>query len=127
EVKATLPLGIAPTGLRFRIDALSAFFGIVVNLVVAVTSLYGCGLDRQADMSPRIEPYFPLFVIAMNAVLIADDALAFLFSWELMSLTSWLLVVARHRDLTVRFAAYVYLLMAVIGTMALLFAFAAMS
>ena len=59
----------------------------------------------------------------MNLVLIADDAYAFLFSWELMSLASWALVVARHTDPESRRAAHLYLVMAAIGTVALLFAF----
>ena len=59
----------------------------------------------------------------MNLVLIADDAYAFLFSWELMSLASWALVVARHTDPESRRAAHLYLVMAAIGTTALLFAF----
>ena len=32
----------------------------------------------------------------MNVVLLADDAFGFLFFWELMSLSSWALVVSRH-------------------------------
>src|SRR5260370_30443778 len=59
----------------------------------------------------------------MNLVLIADDAYAFLFSWELMSLGSWALVIARHTDPECRRAAHLYLVMAAIGTVALLFAF----
>ena len=56
------------------------------------------GFDRAKELTPRVEPLFPLFAAAMNLVLIADDAYAFLFSWELMSLASWALVVARHTD-----------------------------
>src|SRR5260370_13481020 len=81
------------------------------------------GFDRAKELTPRVEPLFPLFAAAMNLVLIADDAYAFLFSWELMSLASWALVVARHTDPESRRAAHLYLIMAAIGTAALLFAF----
>ena len=57
----------------------------------------------------------------------ADDAFGFLFFWELMSLSSWALVVSRHEDEDCRKAAYVYLIMAAMGTMALLFAFGGMA
>jgi len=120
---AHLPVGLPTIGLRFRIDALSAFFGLVVNLGVAASTLYGIGLDRQKDLSKRIEPYFPAFAAAMNLVLLADDAFGFLFFWELMSVTSWALVLANHENAEARRAAHVYLLMASIGTAALLFAF----
>src|SRR3981081_4249388 len=77
---------------------------------------------RAGELPPRGEPLFPLFAAAMNLVLIADDAYAFLFSWELMSLASWALVIARHTDPECRRAAHLYLVMAAIGTVALLFA-----
>ena len=63
----------------------------------------------------------------MNLVLLADDAFGFLFFWELMSLSSWALVISRHEDEESRKAAYVYLIMAAMGTTALLFAFGGMA
>jgi hydrogenase-4 component B len=124
---AHLPIGLPTIGLHFRLDALSGFFGLVVNLGVAASALYGLGLDRQADLSPRIEPFFPLFALAMNGVVLADDAFGFLFFWELMSVSSWALVLAQHEDAEARQAAHVYLVMASIGTIALLFAFGGMA
>jgi formate hydrogenlyase subunit 3/multisubunit Na+/H+ antiporter MnhD subunit len=123
DVRAVLPIGLPSIGLHLRLDTLSAFFGVVVNGGVLAASVYGMGLDRDHDLTPRVEPLFPLFAAAMNLVLIADDAYAFLFAWELMSLASWALVLARHTDAESRRAAHLYLVMAAIGTMALLFAF----
>jgi formate hydrogenlyase subunit 3/multisubunit Na+/H+ antiporter MnhD subunit len=123
EMKAALPIGLPSIGLHLRLDSLSAFFGIVVNGGILAASIYGLGLDKTRDLTPRVEPFFPLFAAAMNLVLVADDAYAFLFSWELMSLASWALVLARHNDPESRRAAHLYLVMAAIGTMALLFAF----
>lgn len=123
DLKAQLPLGLPSIGLRFHLDSLSAFFGLIVNLGLVAASLYGLGLDPRAELSGRVEPFFPAFAAAMNLVLLADDAFSFLFSWELMSLTSWALVVARHDDAECRRAGHVYLVMAAIGTTALLFAF----
>ena len=34
----------------------------------------------------------------MNLVVLADDAFTFLVVWEFMSLASWALVIAHHRD-----------------------------
>lgn len=123
EATARLPIGLPTIGLHLRLDALSAFFGVVINGGVLAASVYGMGFDRVRELTPRVEPLFPLFAAAMNLVLIADDAYAFLFSWELMSLTSWALVVARHTDPESRRAGHLYLVMAAIGTAALLFAF----
>jgi hydrogenase-4 component B len=123
EAAIRLPIGLPTIGFHLRLDTLSAFFGIVINGGVVAASLYGMGFDRAKELTPRVEPLFPLFAAAMNLVLIADDAYAFLFSWELMSLASWALVVARHTDPECRRAAHLYLVMAAIGTVALLFAF----
>ena len=105
---------------------LSAFFGLIVNIGVFAASVYGLGLS-QHELTKRIEPFYAAFCAAMNAVLLADDAFGFLFFWELMSLGSWALVVSRHEDADARKAGYVYLVMAAIGTVALLFAFGGMA
>ncbi len=126
DIKASLPLGLPSVGLRFHLDGLSAFFGLIVNLGILTASLYGIGLGKS-DLSKRIEPFFPAFCAAMNVVLLADDAFCFLFFWELMSLSSWALVVARHEEEENRKAGYVYLVMAACGTTALLFAFGGMA
>ncbi|HSI02270.1 MAG TPA: hydrogenase 4 subunit B [Reyranella sp.] len=123
ELVGVLPLGLPTVGLRVRLDPLSAFFGVVVNGGVLAAAVYGLGLDRRHDLTQRIEPLFPLFAAAMNLVLLADDAYGFLFCWELMSLSSWALVVARHTDPESRRAGHLYLVMAAAGTVALLFAF----
>ncbi|MGO9174385.1 MAG: hydrogenase 4 subunit B [Rhodomicrobium sp.] len=126
DFKAQLPIGLPSVGLRFRLDGLAAFFGFIVNLGIAASSLYGLGIGK-AELSKRIEPFYPAFCAAMNAVLLADDAFGFLFFWELMSLSSWALVVARHEEEECRKAGYVYLVMAAMGTAALLFAFGGMA
>ena len=122
-LSTVLPLGLPTVGLRLRLDVLGAFFGVVVNIGLVAACLYGMGLDRKSELSGRVEPLFAAFAAAMNLVLLADDAFAFLFAWELMSLSSWALVVARHEDEGNRHAGHVYLVMAAIGTAALLFAF----
>ncbi|HYM32999.1 MAG TPA: hydrogenase 4 subunit B [Candidatus Cybelea sp.] len=119
----TLPLGLPWLGAHFRIDALSAFFLVVVNLGGAMASLYGLGYGSHETAPHRVLPFFPAFLAGMNLVVLADDALTFLFSWELMSLASWALVMAHHRVRDNRYAAYVYLVMASFGSLALLLAY----
>jgi formate hydrogenlyase subunit 3/multisubunit Na+/H+ antiporter MnhD subunit len=127
DVRGMLALGLPTVGLRFHLDALSALFGLIINIGIFAASLYGLGLDRRSGLSGRTEPFIPVFAAAMNLVLLADDAFAFLFSWELMSLASWALVVVHHEDADARQAGHVYLVMAAIGTVSLLFAFGGMA
>ncbi|WCP12258.1 Hydrogenase-4 component B [Sphingobium sp. AntQ-1] len=120
---AVLPLGLPWIGANFRLDALSAFFVLVINLGGAAASLYGLGYGRHESEPRRVLPFFPAFLAGMNLVLLADDAFTFLLSWEFMSLASWALVMTHHRDDDNRRAGYVYLVMASAGTFALLLAF----
>ena len=68
-------------------------------------------------------PFFPAFLAGMNLVVLADDAFSYLLCWEFMSLASWALVMAHHREPGNAKAGYVYLVMASFGTLALLLAF----
>jgi formate hydrogenlyase subunit 3/multisubunit Na+/H+ antiporter MnhD subunit len=119
----TLPLGLPWLGTHFRLDALSAFFVFVVNLGAAGASLYGLGYGQHEPAPHRILPFFPAFLAGMNMVVLADDAFTFLLSWEFMSLSSWALVMAHHKDKENIRAGYIYLLMASFGTLSLLLAF----
>ncbi|MEX2649351.1 MAG: hydrogenase 4 subunit B [Alphaproteobacteria bacterium] len=123
----TLPVGLPWLGAHFRLDALSAFFLAVVNLGAGAASLYGLGYGRHEPAPLRVLPFFPAFLAGMNLVVLADDAFTFLFSWEFMSLSSWALVMAHHREEGNARAGYIYLIMASFGTLALLLAFGLLS
>jgi formate hydrogenlyase subunit 3/multisubunit Na+/H+ antiporter MnhD subunit len=122
-VSVTLPLGLPWLGAHLRIDALSSFFLAVVDLGAAAASLFALGYGRHEAAPWRVLPFYPAFLAGMNLVLLADDAFTFLVSWEFMSLSSWALVMAHHRERDNIHAGYVYLIMASLGTLALLLAF----
>jgi formate hydrogenlyase subunit 3/multisubunit Na+/H+ antiporter MnhD subunit len=122
-LEAQLPLGLPGIGMRVRLDALSATFSMIVNLAAAIASLYAAGYARHESEQARVLPFYCLFLLGMNLVLIADDAFSFLLAWEFMSLSSWALVVVHHRSEENRNAGFLYLAMAAFGTLALLFAF----
>ena len=118
-----LPIGLPWLGAHFRLDPLAAAFLVVVNLGGATASLYGLGYGRHEAEPGRVLPFFPAFLSGMNLVVLADDAFTFLLTWEFMSLTSWALVMAHHRQPGIARAGYIYLLMASLGTLSLLLAF----
>ncbi|MGA7803713.1 hydrogenase 4 subunit B [Bradyrhizobium sp.] len=119
----TLPIGLPWLGAHFRLDALASFFLVVVNLGGATASLYGLGYGHHESAPHRVLPFFPAFLAGMNLVVLADDAFSFLLCWEFMSLASWALVMAHHRETGNAKAGYIYLVMASFGTLALLLAF----
>ena len=94
----TLPIGLPWLGAHFRLDALAAFFLVVVDLGAAAASLLCARLRRHEQAPQRVLPFYPAFLAGMNLVVLADDAFSFLVAWEFMSLSSWALVMAHHRD-----------------------------
>ncbi len=120
---AVLPLGVPWLGAHFRLDVLSAFFLVVVDFGALCASLFALGYGEHESAPQRVLPFYPAFLAGMTLVVLADDAFTFLLSWEFMSLTSWALVMAHHRDPENVRAGYVYLIMASFGTLALLLAF----
>jgi hydrogenase-4 component B len=121
--RLVLPLGLPWIGTHLRLDSLSAFFLILVGLGGAGASLFALGYGRHEPHPERVLPFYPAFLAAMALVTIADDAFTFLFAWELMSLTSWALVMAHHREPGNAQAGFVYLIMATFSGLALLLAF----
>jgi hydrogenase-4 component B len=119
----TLPLGVPWLGAHFRLDALSAFFLIVVDFGAWCASLFALGYGRHENARQRVLPFYPAFLAGMTLVVMADDAFTFLLSWEFMSLSSWALVMSHHREPDNVRAGYVYLVMASFGTLCLLLAF----
>src|SRR5262245_7458783 len=118
-----LPVGLPWIGASFRMDALSAVFLVVINLGGAGASLFAIGYGEHEKAPGRVLPFYPAFLGAMNLVILADDAFAFLVAWEFMSLSSWALVMAHHHDPDNRRAGYIYIVMASFGTLTLLLAF----
>ena len=127
EQSLQLPVGLPWIGANFAIDGLSALFLAVANLGGASASLFALGYGEHEKAPGRVLPFYPVFLASMNLVVIASDAFTFLFAWELMSLSSWALVVAHHHDAENRRAGYVYIVMASFGTLALLLAFGLLS
>ncbi len=123
SLTTVLPLGLPWVGAHFQLDVLSAFFLAIVNLGGAAASLYALGYGAHEKHPSRVLPFFPAFLAGMNLVVMAGDAFAFLVAWEFMSLSSWALVLAHHEDAENRRAAFIYLIMASFGTLALLMAY----
>jgi hydrogenase-4 component B len=122
-LRLALPLGVPWLGAHFRLDALAAFFLVVVDLGALSASLFALGYGEHETTPQRVLPFYSAFLAGMTLVVLADDAFTFLFSWEFMSLTSWALVMSHHRVPDNVRAGYVYLVMASFGTLSLLLAF----
>jgi hydrogenase-4 component B len=120
-----LPLGLPDLPFHFRIDALSAFFLVLVGTVGAGVSMFAAGYIRRGEGTPPGLQclWYHIFLAAMALVLLADDAYAFMVMWETMAVSSFFLVTSDHRLAEIRRAGYLYLLIAHIGAIAILLCF----
>ncbi|MEO9184353.1 MAG: proton-conducting transporter membrane subunit, partial [Kofleriaceae bacterium] len=117
----------APIGeLRFGLDAMSAFFIVPLAVLGAICGIYGAFyLDDQRARRWIAVPacFYNLLVAAMLLVLLSRDAVGLLIAWELMTLTSYVLVVFDHAQPEVRRAGWIYLVAAHLGLSCLIVAF----
>ncbi|MGH8709220.1 MAG: hydrogenase 4 subunit B [Burkholderiales bacterium] len=122
---AVLPIGLPGLPFHFRLDALSAFFLLVLGGAAAGVSLFSAGYFRQGEgAAPGLLCLqYHVFLAAMALVILADDAYAFMVMWETMALASFFLVITNHRLAEIRRAGYLYLLIAHIGALGILLCF----
>ncbi|MBC6445900.1 proton-conducting transporter transmembrane domain-containing protein [Actinokineospora xionganensis] len=90
--------GLLPlSGVSLTLDALGALFVAVTGGVAVACGVYGVSYARHGLDSRLVQAVFPLFVVAMLLVPVASSVGTLLVFWELMALTSLLLVLAEHR------------------------------
>ncbi|MBS1214418.1 MAG: dehydrogenase [Proteobacteria bacterium] len=122
-----LPFGLPWLGWHIRIDPLSGFFFCLLGLPLIAVSLYGPGYVREFEHGKHplsvLGLFTGLFVAGMELVLLADDAFSFMIAWEVMSVASYFLVSFQHDHAANRRAAFLYLLMAEIGAIAIILAY----
>ena len=124
----TLPLGLPDLPFHIRLDALSAFFLMILRLSSAGISLFAAGYFRSGEgTAPGVLGlYYHVFLASMAIVILADDAYLFMVAWETMALSSYFLVTSQHRIPEIRSAGFLYLLMAHLGAVCILLSFGVM-
>jgi formate hydrogenlyase subunit 3/multisubunit Na+/H+ antiporter MnhD subunit len=120
-----LPLGLPDLPFHTRLDALSAFFLLVLGATGAGISCYSAGYfgDAHGGASGLTCLQYHWFLASMALVLIADDAYLFMVAWEAMALSSYFLVTTEHHDPAIRKAGFIYLLIAHVGAITILLCF----
>ena len=107
--------------LRFRLDALGAFFLAWSLPMTLLGSIYAVGYLRQHVPGPRhLGVHFGLLnMISLSFLLVytGEHAITFLLGWEIAALAAWLLVIWDYTNQKVRFAGFNYLVSTHIGLM----------
>lgn len=121
-----LPLGLPDLPFHLRLDLLSGYFLVVVGLLAVYVSIYSIGYVKAlADGRPitRLVVFYTFFLAGMYLVVLADDAFFFLIAWEIMAASSYFLVLFEDEKVENRRAAFLYLVVAHIGAIAILLSF----
>jgi hydrogenase-4 component B len=123
-----LPLGLPDLPFHVRLDALSAFFLLILGLAGAGISTFSAGYFRSGEGTAPglLGLHYHVFLASMAVVMLADDAYLFMVAWETMALTSYFLVTSQHRIPEIRRAGFLYLLMAHLGAVCILLSFGVM-
>ncbi|MGC2047900.1 MAG: proton-conducting transporter membrane subunit, partial [Gallionella sp.] len=125
---AVLPLGLPDLPFHLRLDALSAFFLLLLGASSIGISLFSAGYFRNmaAEELGLLCLEYHIFLVSMTLVFLADDAYMFMVAWEAMALSSYFLVTTDHDQPEVRRAGFRYLLIAHVGAIAILMGFGVM-
>lgn len=105
--------------LCFVVDPLSAFFIFVISFLSIPASIFAINYIQEFQDRKRtffLGFFYNLFLLAMILVVSVQNAFYFLMLWEVMSLTSYFLVIFEHEKLQARRAGIIYLVMTHIGT-----------
>jgi formate hydrogenlyase subunit 3/multisubunit Na+/H+ antiporter MnhD subunit len=101
------------------LDALSAWFILIINLTSITSSLYGAGyIKPEQHSAPALSLHwtsFLLFQVSMIWVCVVQNSLLFLVVWELMTIASFLLILFDHTHQKTLKAALNYLVQMHVG------------
>jgi formate hydrogenlyase subunit 3/multisubunit Na+/H+ antiporter MnhD subunit len=128
--QSVLPIGLPDLPFHMRLDALSGFFMTVTGLLSFFVSIYSIGYVKGfvgVRSVTRLIVFYCIFIAGMFMVVLANDALFFLVSWEVMAVSSYFLVMFEDEKTANRRAAFLYMVVAHIGAIAILLSFGVMA
>jgi hydrogenase-4 component B len=112
--------------LSFIIDRLSAFFIFIIATVSISSAIYSFRYVEEASSGIRRALFIPmmnLFILSMLLFVASDNGFSQLLFWELMSLTSFFLVMLNYEKEETKKAGIFYFVMTQMSTVFLLSAF----
>ncbi len=94
------PGSIVTGEIPVRIDALSAWFILLINFTVVTGALYGIHYMKAYKMqTSNISLHCLAYILmqaSLTAICVIQNSLVFLFAWEIMTLSSFLLVIFEY-------------------------------
>src|SRR3972149_600723 len=123
-------MGLPDLPFHIRFDPLSGFFLTLIGALGFIVSVYSIGyvkgfIGHRPVTSLAI--FYSLFLAGMFMVVLADDAFFSLISWEVMAAASYCFFMFEDERAENRRAAFLYLVIAHIGAIAILLSFGLMA
>lgn len=117
-------IGLTP----FVLDSLSSFFVLIISVISFLTLIYGKKYLTPYENKTGSHLFlFNLFVVSMILVVLCQSAVSFLICWELMSLSSFLLMLYDGQKTETRKTSIQYLVMMHFGVLFLILGFVLMN
>ena len=92
----------------FNFDSLSLLFGFLILLGVIPNLFYMSGYLSHIKRKTHFLINYFAFIISMLGVVLSNEVLPFLFFWELMSLTSWQLILTEENEESIKAARFYF-------------------
>ncbi|MCJ7499842.1 hydrogenase [bacterium] len=121
-----LPWSVPMGSLHLGMDGLTALFVVPIGFIRALAAVYGGGYFRKEPNFRRASGswfFYNLLVLSMLLAVGARNGLLFLVSWEMMSLSSFFLVMFHREREDVGRAGLTYMVAMHLGTAFLLVMF----
>jgi multicomponent Na+:H+ antiporter subunit D len=118
---AEFPELLPPLGLSFRLDYLAFLVAAVVSFVWLLVTVYSTAYMVKEHAKNRYYPFSVLTLAGAMGVVLSGDLFTFFLFFEMMSLSAYVLVIHEETAQAMR-AGYRYLILTIIGGLALLFA-----
>ncbi len=110
----------------FMVDRLAAFFLSIISIVSVAVSIYSISYVEHEEHKSRrnlIVSLMSFFIFSMLLVVASFSMFSFLFFWEIMALSSFLLVMTDFEKKETQKAGIFYFVMTHLSTLFLFFAF----
>jgi len=126
SVTASLPWSMPFGSFSVEMDGLSALFALPILVICALAAVYGSEYLKSFEGKKNLAGFWFFFNVLAGSMLLvvtARNAILFLLAWEVMSLSSFFLVIFESEQEHARRAGWTYLVATHIGTAFLLVLF----
>ncbi|ACZ62551.1 proton-conducting transporter membrane subunit [Dehalococcoides mccartyi] len=116
--------GIAPgLDITFHFDHLASFFVIIISLISLCVAIYSLGYNHHLSSNERanlLSAFMSVFILSMVGVVASANTFSLLFFWEIMALSSFLLMMNDYQGVFTQRAGVYYFVLTQLSTVFLM-------